>query len=72
MTVAIVSKEIGQKRRVEWRVVSRLKGGSVYIYICHVAVLVQRRSAKVESTVVLEYYTYYTSSYTQCQISEQE
>jgi hypothetical protein len=33
MTVAIVSKEIGQKRRVEWRVVSRLKGGEC-IYIC--------------------------------------
>jgi hypothetical protein len=27
MTAAIVSKEIGQKRRVEWRVASRLKGG---------------------------------------------
>jgi hypothetical protein len=54
MTVAIVSKEIGQKRRVEWRVVSRLKGGK-YINMSRGYSSVDQ-SVKVGSTVVLEHF----------------
>lgn len=55
MTAAIVSKEIGQKRRVEWRVVSRLKGGECIEAVSRGYSSVDQ-SVKVGSTVVLEHF----------------